>query len=129
MNSTLLLYSLLVLAIHLTYMVPMLLNAFQNQSHILETYKQYTPYYIHLIQLQPHEVGNIGIACWLFHSWHICTRWSNLVDSEKPFVAHLPGVLLALEDLIELNLTSKTRNQIHGAICYVSSFTFHDVVA
>ena len=51
------------------------------------------------------------------------TRWSDRVESVKPFVAHLPGVKLALEDLLELNLTPKTRNEIKGAICYVSSFT------
>ena len=32
-------------------------------------------------------------------------------------------IKLALEDLLELNLTPKTRNEIKGAICYVSSFT------
>ena len=52
------------------------------------------------------------------------TRWSDRAESVKPLVAHLPGVNLALEDLLELNLTPKTRNEIHGAICYVSSITF-----
>ena len=28
-----------------------------------------------------------------------------------------------LEDLLELNLTQNNRNEIHGAMCYVSSFT------
>ena len=51
------------------------------------------------------------------------TRWSDGVRSVKPFVAHLPGVKLALEDLQELNFTPRTRNKIHGALCYVSSFT------
>ena len=51
------------------------------------------------------------------------TRWSDLYESVKQFVAHLPGVKLALEDLLELNLTPKTMNEVHGAICYVSSFT------
>ena len=51
------------------------------------------------------------------------TRWSDRVESVKPFVAHIPGVKLALEDLLELNLTPKTKNEIKGAICYVSSFT------
>ena len=51
------------------------------------------------------------------------TRWSDRVESVKPFVAHLPGVRLALEGLLELNITSKTRNEIHGALCYVKSFT------
>ena len=30
---------------------------------------------------------------------------------------------MALEDLLEVILTPKTRNEIQGAICYVSSFT------
>ena len=51
------------------------------------------------------------------------TRWSDRVESVKPFVAHLPGVRLALEGLLELNISSKTRNEIHGALCYVKSFT------
>ena len=51
------------------------------------------------------------------------TRWSDRVDSVKPFVAHLPGVKLALENLLELNITPKIRNEIHGAIYYVRSFT------
>ena len=51
------------------------------------------------------------------------TRWSDRVENVKSFVAHLPGVKLALEGLLKLKLTSKTRNEIHGAISYVSSFT------
>ena len=56
------------------------------------------------------------------------TIFSDRVESVKSFVAHLLGVMLALEDLLELNLTPKTRNEIHGAICYVSSFTIMSVV-
>ena len=84
--------------------------------------------------------GTIQTICNLFSSspkrWEILaqrigcslhgisgTRWSDRVESVKPFVAHLPGVKLALEDLLELNITPKTRNEIHGAISYVSSFT------
>ena len=51
------------------------------------------------------------------------TRWSDRVQSVKPFVAHPPGVKLALEDVLGINLTPKIRNEIHGAMCYVSSFT------
>ena len=51
------------------------------------------------------------------------TRWSNRLERVKPFVAHLPGVTLALENLLELNITPKTRKEIHGVICYVRSFT------
>ena len=48
------------------------------------------------------------------------TRWSDRVESVKPLVARLSGVKLALEDLLELNITTKTKNEIHGALCYVS---------
>ena len=51
------------------------------------------------------------------------TWWSARVECVKPFVAHLPGVKLALEDLLELNITPKTRNEIHGTIRYVRFFT------
>ena len=51
------------------------------------------------------------------------SRWSDRVESVKSFVAHLPGVKLALEDVLELNLTQKIRNEIHGTTCYVSSLT------
>ena len=52
-----------------------------------------------------------------------CTRLSDRVESAEPFVAHLPGVKLTLEDLLELKLTLKMRNKIHEAICYFSSVT------
>lgn len=50
------------------------------------------------------------------------TRWSDRVESIKPFVAHLPGIKIALENLLELNLTAKTRTEINGALSYVTSF-------
>ena len=50
------------------------------------------------------------------------TRWTDRVDSVRPFAAHLPGLKTALQDLLNLNLTSQTRSTIHGAISYVSSF-------
>ena len=79
---------------------------------------------IHLIQLQPQEVENIGKAYWLFASWQISgTRWSDRVVNVKPFIADLPGVNLVFEYLLELYLTPRTRNEIHGAVCYISSFT------
>ena len=85
-------------------------------------------------------LGTIQTICILFScspkSWEILakrigslfhgisgTRWWDRVDSVKPFVTHLPGVKLALEDLLELNITPKTRNEMHGAICYIRSFT------
>ena len=50
-------------------------------------------------------------------------RWSDQVNSVKPFVAHLSGVTLTLEKVLELNITPKTRKRIHGAMCYCRSFT------
>ena len=67
------------------------------------------------------KINNLLIGCSLHGISG--TRWSDRVESVKPFVAHLPGVKLALEALLELNLTPKTRNEIKGAVCYVSSFT------
>ena len=40
------------------------------------------------------------------------TRWSDRVESVEPFVAHLPGVKLALGDPLELNLTPKTETKL-----------------
>ena len=50
------------------------------------------------------------------------TRWSDRVESVKPFVAHLPGIKTALEELLELNLTAKCWNDIKGALSYIGSF-------
>ena len=50
------------------------------------------------------------------------TRWTDRVASVRPFAAHLPGIKSALEDLLNLNLTPKTRHEVNGAITYVSSF-------
>ena len=40
----------------------------------------------------------------------------------KPFAANLSGIKEALKELLELNLTPKTRTEVNGAITYVSSF-------
>ena len=40
----------------------------------------------------------------------------------KPFAANLNGIKEALKELLELNLTPKTRTEVNGAITYVSSF-------
>jgi len=44
------------------------------------------------------------------------TRWTDHVDCVQPFAAHLPGIREALEQLLTLNLTPKTRNDVNGAI-------------
>ena len=92
---------------------------YSRNNHLLWNYTNN----IYLLQLQPQEVENIGKAEWLFSSGISGTRWSDRVESVKQFVGHLPGVKLTLEDLLELNPTPKSRNKIHGAICYVSSFS------
>ena len=43
--------------------------------------------------------------------------------SRKQFKAHFLGVLLSLENLLDLKFTPKPGDEIHGAICYVCSFT------
>lgn len=40
----------------------------------------------------------------------------------KPTAGHLSGIKLTLEDLLELNLTARTRTEINGALTYVTSF-------
>lgn len=50
------------------------------------------------------------------------TRWSARVQNVIPIAAHLPGIKLVLEDLLELNLTAKTRTEVNGALSYVTSF-------
>ena len=50
------------------------------------------------------------------------TRWSERISSVKPFAANLNGIKEALKELLELNLTPKTRTEVNGAIKYVSSF-------
>ena len=90
-----------------------------RSNHLLRNYANN----IHLIQLQPKEVKILAKRIGCSQHGISGTRWSDRVESVKQFVAHLPGVKLALEDLLEMNLTPKTRNKIHGAICNVSSFT------
>jgi Domain of unknown function (DUF4371)/hAT family C-terminal dimerisation region len=50
------------------------------------------------------------------------TRWTARVASVRPFAAHLPGIENALQQLLTLNLTPKTRYEIMGVIKYVNSF-------
>ena len=57
------------------------------------------------------------------------TIWSDRIESVKPFVAHLPGVELALEDLLKLNLTPKTRNEIHEIYMLCRFFHLHHNVS
>ena len=50
------------------------------------------------------------------------TRWSDRLQSIKPFASHLTGIQLALQDLLELTLTAKTRNEVNGVLAYLKSF-------
>ena len=50
------------------------------------------------------------------------TRWSERINSVKPFAANLNGIKQALENILDFNLTPKTRSEVNGAIKYVSSF-------
>ena len=47
------------------------------------------------------------------------TRWSERISSVKPFTANLNGIKKALKEILELNLTPKTRTEVNGAIKYV----------
>ena len=95
-----------------------------------EQYKQY----VHLIQQQsPYSVAApmFSILAKRIGCPHHCisgTRWSSRVESAKPFVDHLPGVKLALEDLLDQNRTPDTMSEIYGAMCQVCSFSqlYHD---
>ncbi|KAI6653462.1 hypothetical protein LOD99_3681 [Oopsacas minuta] len=51
------------------------------------------------------------------------TRWIDRVASVRPFEAYLSGPKVALQQLLSLNLTPKTTNNVIGAIKYVSSFS------
>ena len=63
-------------------------------------------------------VRNIGIS----PHGQSHTRWTERIDSVRPFTTHLQGINLSLS-LLELKLTAKTKTEIFGAIKYVSSYT------
>ena len=65
-------------------------------------------------------VRNIGVS--LHGQFHTCTRWTERIDSVRPFTTHLLGINLSLNELLELNQTAKTKTEIFGAINYVSSY-------
>ena len=50
------------------------------------------------------------------------TRWSDRLQSIKPFASHLTGIHLALQDLLELTLTAKTRNEVNRVLAYLKCF-------
>lgn len=62
--------------------------------------------------------NNIGCS---LHSMST-TRWSARVDCVKPFAAHMPGLLKAIDDISCLNLTPETRTDLQGLKTYMKSF-------
>ena len=44
------------------------------------------------------------------------TRWSAMLQCIKSIASHLNGILLAFQDMLELNLTAKIRNEINGVL-------------
>ena len=52
------------------------------------------------------------------------TRWTERVESIKPFAKNIPGLIKALEQLRDIpGLPIKTKAEAIGAIKYMSSFT------
>ena len=41
---------------------------------------------------------------------------TDRVDIVRPFAAHLPGIKVALQDLLNLNLTPQTQSTTHGSM-------------
>jgi hypothetical protein len=50
------------------------------------------------------------------------TRWSARIQSVRPSAAHLFGLKIALESLLDFNLTAQAKADVKGFIKYVSSF-------
>ena len=73
-----------------------------------------TIYNLFSSNLKQWELPNTRIGC----SLHCMseTRWSARLQCIKPLASHLNGIQLALQDLLELNLTTKTRNEIIGVL-------------
>lgn len=50
------------------------------------------------------------------------TRWSARVESVKPIAAHLPSLVDALDDVLQLNLSAECRRDVKGLITYMRTF-------
>ena len=46
------------------------------------------------------------------------TRWSARLQCFRPFASHINDIQIAMQDLLELNLTAKTRNEMNGVLAY-----------
>lgn len=66
------------------------------------------------------EILQTEIGCSLHNLCH--TRWTDRVNSVRPFAAHLPGLKKALDALLTLNLTPETRSEVNGIVKYITSF-------
>ena len=62
-----------------------------------------------------------NIGCSLHSLSH--NRWSDRLDSARPFAAHIPGIQASLKSLLQLDLTSETKAEVEGIAKYVNSFT------
>ena len=50
------------------------------------------------------------------------TRWSARLESVRPVFVHFPKIIVALEDLKKLNLTSESLSRINGILAYMKTF-------
>ncbi len=50
------------------------------------------------------------------------TRWSAHVAAVKPFTAHLPGLVDAINELLESNIPPETVTDLKGIKTYITSF-------
>ena len=69
---------------------------------------------------QKWEIFTSSVGCSLRNPSE--TRRSARVDSVKLFAAHLSGIMTALSQVQELNLTPETCSDVVGMISYLSSF-------
>ena len=53
-----------------------------------------------------------------------CQKPGGLTDLKciKPFASHLTGIQFSLQDLLELTLTAKTRNEVNRVLAYLKRF-------
>ncbi|XP_065658605.1 uncharacterized protein LOC136083124 [Hydra vulgaris] len=50
------------------------------------------------------------------------TRWTERLDSIRPFYNHLSQIIESLKEVKSLNITPKAKTEIRGALKYMSSF-------
>jgi hypothetical protein len=57
-----------------------------------------------------------------FLFWYFQLFLVYLETDFKPFASHLTDIQLALQDLLELTSTAKTRNEVNGVLAYLKRF-------